>query len=414
MIDVLQTRRRNYPRVTPAPPTQPPTQIEPPPTIKPEPPTRPPTTTTIKPDEEETKPTTATTTATTTTVATKKDEDEPETVSIMETKRQRLDAQEDESYGSNLAVAKLAQPLFGIHYYKTDITVTRKQHLTLAQYKPADTGITQYYVTCIPYQIFEFWTVNKGGDNFRDPLANLVKVYDYIHYNSGSIRFSHFVPLQQSLSSTTQQDTPALNTTPYAYIAKDSLGNLDGITSPTAIDITTMVNQQIKLPSNTYWSKDSDEGLLGLADVKTFHQGETVHYNFKFDNQMNCLKQKTPRWDNTFGHYFPLASGKPLKTGIAMSVQVNADESINQFKIPEYDLPFLFIFLPYIEQVNNTETIARLYAHVLMETELNFTLWTVPDGAKHLTGNMHNKNQLEPVLHKWTNKTLTQQAYQFN
>ncbi|OON15497.1 hypothetical protein X801_08700, partial [Opisthorchis viverrini] len=207
----------------------------------------------------------------------------------------------------------------------------------------------------------------------------------------------HFVPLQQSLSSTTQQDTPALNTTPYAYIAKDSLGILDTVTSPTAIDKNTMVNQQLKLPSNAYWSIDSDEGLLGLADVKTFHQGETVHYNFKFDNQMNCLKQKTPRWDTTNGHYFPIAQGKPISTGIAMNIQLNENQAGNQFKIPEYDLPFLFLFLPYIEQVNNTETIARLYAQVLMETKSTFTLWTVPDGAKHLTGNMHNKNQLEPV-----------------
>ncbi|OON13892.1 hypothetical protein X801_10325, partial [Opisthorchis viverrini] len=226
------------------------------------PPTTPPKTT-IKPEEHETKPTTTTTTVSGQTYTT--DEHKlttttktPEEVSIMEPKRQRLDTkQEEESYGSNIAVAKPAQSLFGIHYYKTDITVVRKQHLTLAQYKPADTGITQYYVTCIP-----------------DPFVNLVKVYDYIHYNAGTIWFSHFVPLQQSLSSTTQQDTPALNTTPYAYIAKDSLGILDSITAPTAIDVNV-------------WSKTSDEGLMGLANVKTFHQGETLHYNFRFDNQMN-------------------------------------------------------------------------------------------------------------------------------
>ncbi|KAG5442284.1 hypothetical protein CSKR_200210 [Clonorchis sinensis] len=122
----------------------------------------------------------------------------------------------------------------------------------------------------LPYQLFEFWTLNKDGNNFRDPLANLVPVYDYIHYNHASIRLSHFVPLQQSLSSTTQQDTPALNTTPYAYVAKDSLGILDSVTSPTAIDKNVFVNQQLKLPSNTYWAKESDEGLIGLANVKNF------------------------------------------------------------------------------------------------------------------------------------------------
>ncbi|OON15541.1 hypothetical protein X801_08654, partial [Opisthorchis viverrini] len=162
MEDFLETRAKSYPRTTPIPPTEEPPQIERPPTIKPEPPSKPPTTTSIKPEEHETKPTTTTTTTTghttITTAELEKTTLTPEEVTIMETKRQRLDTQEDESYGSNLAVAKHAQSLFGIHYYKTDVTVTRKQHLTLAQYKPADTEITQYYVTCIPYQIFEFWT----------------------------------------------------------------------------------------------------------------------------------------------------------------------------------------------------------------------------------------------------------------
>lgn len=381
----------------------------------PEPPTRPPTTTTIKPEEQETKPTTITTP----TEEAPQPEVIQETLRIsaehkMDAKRQKIDTQEDESYGSNLAVAKHAQSLFGIHYYKTDITVVRKQHLTLAQYKPGETGITQYYVTCLPYQLFEFWTLNKDGNNFRDPLANLVPVYDYIHYNHASIRLSHFVPLQQSLSSTTQQDTPALNTTPYAYVAKDSLGILDSVTAPTAIDKTVLINQQLKLPSNTYWAKESDEGLLGLANVKTFHQGETLHYNFAFDNQMNCLKQKVPRYDANSATYLPIAFGDPVDSGIMWKVKTNDTVTGYQYKIPEKDLPFLFIFLPYIEQVNSSETIARLYAHVLMETQLNFTLWTVPDGAKHLTTNMHTKNQLNQLKHLYTNKSLWHQAYQFN
>ncbi|GAA32750.2 non-capsid protein NS-1 [Clonorchis sinensis] len=148
-INFLETRRRQYRRPDPI--------VELPETTEnsaSETPTRP-STSTIKPEEQETKPTTTTGHTSTTeehklTTTTKT----PEEVSIMETKRQRLDTkQEDESYGSNLAVAKHAESLFGIHYYKTDITVTRKQHLTLAQYKPAGTGITQYYITCLPYQI---------------------------------------------------------------------------------------------------------------------------------------------------------------------------------------------------------------------------------------------------------------------
>ncbi|KER31826.1 hypothetical protein T265_02052 [Opisthorchis viverrini] len=121
---------------------------------------------------------------------------------------------------------------------------------------------------------------------------------------------------------------------------------------------------------------------------------------------MNCLKQKISLFNDKQANYLPAARRKPLKYGIQMSVTLNDTTNGLQPKIPEKDLPFLFIFLPYIEQVNSSETITRLYAHVHMETELNFTLWTVPDGAKHLTTHTHLKNQLTPTTHLYTNKTL--------
>ncbi|VDP30542.1 unnamed protein product [Echinostoma caproni] len=310
--------------------------------------------------------------------------------------------------------------LFKIHYYKFDITLTRKQHLTIAQYKPADTAITQFYITCIPYQFFEFWAINNDGTAYRDPYDSIQNSFDYCHYDSGHIRFSHFVPLQHSLTGTTQQDVPALNTTPYAYFSQDNLGILTKITSPNAIDMSTMQNQAVKIPSNTYWTKTTDEGLLALDETKTFQGGQTIQYNFKFNTPpWPKLKQTIPRYDANTLVYLPLAqttdapNGK-FSGGWQYSFTESASTSGSVAYIPERDLPFLFIYIPWIEQVNEKETIARLYAHILMETQFNMTLWSVPDGAAKLNPNCHRKNQMTYTTHAVTSKDMYHQAYQFH
>ncbi|VDP17840.1 unnamed protein product [Echinostoma caproni] len=152
-------------------------------------------------------------------------------------KRPAMDAdvEFDEDGGgrsSNAGALQHANDLFKIHYYKFEVTLTRKQHLTVAQYKPADTGITQFYVTCIPYQFFEFRAVNDDGIPFRDPYGSIQNAFDYCHFDTGHIRPSYFVPPQHSLTGTTQQDVPALNTTPYAYLSQDNLGILRKLQQP--------------------------------------------------------------------------------------------------------------------------------------------------------------------------------------
>ncbi|KAA3680354.1 uncharacterized protein DEA37_0004126 [Paragonimus westermani] len=186
----------------------------------------------------------------------------------MDAKKPRMaGAGEDEGYSSGLAVAKHAHRLFGIHYYKTHVTITRKQHLTIAQYKPGESTISQFYITCLPYQLFEFWTINENGNGYREPAASIFTGFRYCAYDNASIRLSHFVPLQNTLQGSTQTDTPALNTTPYAYIARDTLGILDRVQATTPITATTLQAQQVKLKSNDYWQTENEEGLLGLSEI---------------------------------------------------------------------------------------------------------------------------------------------------
>ncbi|VDP93849.1 unnamed protein product [Echinostoma caproni] len=191
-------------------------------------------------------------------------------------------ADENHPPTANASALMHAHKLFCIHYYKLEVNFTRKQHVTVAQYKPGVSALTQFYVTCFPYQLFESWAINHTGTNHREPYSGLAGSFDYCQYNHGNIRFSHFVPLQNSLQGTTQQDVPALNTTLYAYFSQDNLGILSKVTALSAIDVTTMINQQRRLPSSAYWTNSSDEGLLALDETKPFHQNETLEYNFKF------------------------------------------------------------------------------------------------------------------------------------
>lgn len=319
---------------------------------------------------------------------------------------------EESSGGATGAAIQHAHRLFGIHYYKCDFTITRKQHITLAQYKPGESGITQYYVTCLPLQLFDFWVEADDGGRWRDPFHNICKAWDYIAYNDAHIRLSHFIPLQNSLQGSAQQDQPAFNTAPYCYIAQDNMGMIQHVESPTAITHQTMVEQQLKIPSNAFWIRDNDAGLLGLDDVKTLHQNETLYLNFKFDNQCNRFKRKRPMWQADHLHYLPMTvcddDGHPI-SGHVYTYNIGA---VAQHTVTNVDVPYTFLFLPYIEKVSAAENATRLYAHMLMETKINVTLWSIPDGAEQLGFNKQ-KGTLDSTTTPITNKILHAQAFQF-
>ncbi|KAA3679443.1 uncharacterized protein DEA37_0001196 [Paragonimus westermani] len=407
--DFLETRAKSYPRTTPAPPINRPepsreTTISSDTTTSTPRPTRP-------PDEHRPQPEAPRH------VELPGKREEIDIKTEMDAKKPRMaGAGEDEGYSSGLAVAKHAHRLFGIHYYKTHVTITRKQHLTIAQYKPGESTISQFYITCLPYQLFEFWTINENGNGYREPAASIFNGFRYCAYDSASIRLSHFVPLQNTLQGSTQTDTPALNTTPYAYIARDTLGILDRIQATTPITVTTLQAQQVKLKSNDYWQTENEEGLLGLSEVQTFHQGQTCEFNLRFQNQFNCMKQQTPIYSATQARYLPMSmdTGDNSVVG-GLQMAVKKDSTVTPMVVvPETNYPFIFIFLPYIEKVNDQETIARLYAHILMETSMELTLWSIPDGAQHLNDHIAAKNQLDYISHLYTSNLLYHQAYQFN
>lgn len=318
----------------------------------------------------------------------------------------------EEHGGATAAAITHAHRLFGVHYYKCDFTITRKQHITLAQYKPGESGTSQYYVTCLPIQLFDFWVEKDDGTRWRDPFNSISQSWDYIAYNDAHIRLSHFIPLQNSLQGTAQQDQPAFNTAPYAYIAQDNLGMINKITAADAITHQTMVKQQIKLPSNTWWTNEDDEGLLGLDEVKTLHQNEHLYLNFKFDNQGNRFKRVRPIYDQANLYHLPqticgdtgdVISGHTYNYGVS---------NVTQHTVTNVDLPFTFLFLPYIEKVSQAENATRLYAHILMETKINVTLWSIPDGSEQL-GIVKNKGTLQTYKQPITNTILRAQAFQF-
>ncbi|VDP74476.1 unnamed protein product [Echinostoma caproni] len=108
-------------------------------------------------------------------------------------KRQRLDSgnADDDPEENTTAGGSITKAfdLFKIHYYKTQVDVVRKQHITVAQYKPADTDTDKFYVTCLPYQFIEFWLCNQTGTEFREPYSVMAKSYDY--YDIISIQASN-------------------------------------------------------------------------------------------------------------------------------------------------------------------------------------------------------------------------------
>lgn len=338
----------------------------------------------------------------------------------MAAKRPKIEApgDEEEGHGSAGAAITTAHRLFRIHYYKSDYTIVRKQHLTIGQYKPGEATITQYYVTCLPIQLVEFWTENINGTRHRDPFNTIMGGFDYIAYNHAHVRLSHFVPLQNALQGSAQTDIPAFNTAPYAYVAQDNLGIIPKITATENITHATMVSQEIKLPSNAFWTNDNDEGLLGLDDVKTLGQNEFYDINLAFDNQFNRLKQRKPIWNANTLHYLPQAIVNPstsvMATGLTYNYEsmVTADDKSIIHAIPKRDIPFTFIFLPHIEKVSAGENATRLYAHLLMETSLNVTLWSIPDGSENLNFNKA-KNLLNSITIGVDQKNLYSQAFQF-
>lgn len=325
---------------------------------------------------------------------------------------------EPEDKGAAGAAITTAHRLFGIHYYKCDFTIVRKQHLTIAQCKPGESTINQYYITCLPVQLLEFWIENTQGSRFRDPFNTISGGFDYASYNNAHVRLSHFVPLQNALQGTTQTDIPAFNTAPYAYVAQDNLGIIKRIRATEHIDHSTMVQQAIKLPSSTWWTNENDEGLLALDDVKTLGQNETLYLNFKFDNQFNRLKQRRPTWAADTLHYLPQAltdgSSNLMIAGMTYNYQSQADPQQKSIihAIPKRDIPFTFIFLPHIEKVSTGENATRLYAHLLMETSINITLWSIPDGSEQLDMNKE-KNMLNQITIGTNQNDLFAQSFLF-
>ncbi|CAI2737806.1 unnamed protein product [Dicrocoelium dendriticum] len=170
-------------------------------------------------------------------------------------------------------------------YNTTTITITRKQHITVNQYKPADTSDT-FAITCLPLSTFEFWAL-QSDQQFAEPFDTLRTAFPLCSFNTATLRLSHYIPLQKSLQGSNAVDVTSFNSSPYMYIAEDDTGLLN--TVPTPVTEQALLDQNCKVPSNTYWQFSSDQGLLACNNVHTLSANEVFFKRYDFDNNGKFL-----------------------------------------------------------------------------------------------------------------------------
>ncbi|CAI2737972.1 unnamed protein product [Dicrocoelium dendriticum] len=261
-------------------------------------------------------------------------------------------------------------------YNTTTITITRKQHLTISQYKPADTTLT-YSIICLPISICEFWTL-QCEQKYAERFATLRAAFPLCSFNHATLRLSHYIPPQKSLQGTTATDVTAFNSAPYMYTAQDHTGLLN--TVPTDVTEAAHLNQDYKVSSNTYWQFTYDQGLLACNDVHTLSANEVYFKRFDFDHHP-CFLTRTPLpvprgYRYMPDKYYANTSRYPFlpfwkQQSLNQSVPATHPTTIStawSFGTYNHTLNPILLFLPYIEPVSTSEDILRMMGHELLET----------------------------------------------
>ncbi|CAH8523806.1 unnamed protein product [Dicrocoelium dendriticum] len=213
-------------------------------------------------------------------------------------------------------------------YNTTTITITRKQHLTIKQYKPADTTLT-YSIICLPISIFEFWAL-QSEQQYAEPFATLRAAFPLCSFNHATLRLSHYIPLQKSLQGTTATDVTAFNSAPYMYTAQDHTGLLN--TVPTDVTEAAHLNQGYKVNFNTYCQFTYDQGLLACNDVHTLSANEIYFKRFDFDHHPRFLTRTplpVPRGYRYMpDDYYANTSPYPFLSFYVESILLNSDNLV--------------------------------------------------------------------------------------
>ncbi|CAH8618899.1 unnamed protein product [Schistosoma rodhaini] len=271
------------------------------------------------------------------------------------------------------------------NYWHCNVTVRRRQHLTIQGYKPGDDSAT-YAITCLPTQILDFY-LHKQADNWGAEI-NIFKSWPYVRFHTASITLSHFIPLQQSLQGSAQVDVTSFNIAPYMYIAEDNRGVIHTLPTP-PITHSTFYKQQVQISSDTFWRdgppNNQDEGLLACNKVQTLSANEkyTRTYNLQNHPYLPYLAPEFSTGTYTYlpGTYFPNQGFRSIfgRQQVTSGVVNVLGDTLHHGKIPP-----LFIFMPYIEPVSASESAPRLLGHVLLETAITMTYYTFADGTSQL------------------------------
>ncbi|CAI2737803.1 unnamed protein product [Dicrocoelium dendriticum] len=302
-------------------------------------------------------------------------------------------------------------------YNTTTITITRKQHITVNQYKPADTSDT-FAITCLPLSTFEFWAL-QSDQQFAEPFDTLRTAFPLCSFNHATLRLSHYIPLQKSLQGSNAVDVTSFNSSPYMYIAEDDTGLLN--TVPTPVTEQALLDQNCKVPSNTYWQFSSDQGLLACNNVHTLSANEVFFKRYDFDNNGKFLvatPAPTPRgFAYMPGDYFQNVAPynyspfwKKLYSSYAVpTTPITVVPDQIAFNPYAHTMQPIFLFPPYIEPVSASEDIVRMMGHVLLETQLTLTLIAPPDGWRNIASNLTtwtNANSCKLDTGTYTDTTL--------
>lgn len=261
-------------------------------------------------------------------------------------------------------------------FYKCPVKISRKQHLTITQYKPGE-STDRYSPTVLPISVFDFW-VQENSQYWNRPFHYMSSVFPYCNFISAHIRLSNFIPMQRSLQATTTVDVTSFNISPYLYISEDTDGYISRVPTVEDISINTWISQSAKSPATYYFSTENDPGLLMTNHTKTLSAGEIYTKHYRFEKHPRFFIQ-TPKMD-TNGYYLMPGDYSTESTYLPQWNKPTTATYSNAYGIYQPTLPPLFLYMPYIESATNGEDVVRMMGHVLLETELILELYSDRDG----------------------------------
>lgn len=316
------------------------------------------------------------------------------------TEQMEADTSRDSEQIENDDSIGMVKTLMPRTYHKINITIRRRNMLTINGYKVNDGG-DSYAVSLLPTNFLDWW-VQKTTGKWEDPLGKLseLDLFPYMRFNSAEFKISHFIPLQSSLTGTAQVDTTTFNIAPYLFIAEEDMGIINTL-QPLNLSESSMLAQDIKIPSNSFWKNQNDEGLLACNRIHTMGAGQTFIKKYDFPVNSHYFF-RTPQYKTDTLTYMPYS--QEIDTGsvnpIILKGTYGSLSETGTFNP-------IFLFLPYIEPISVGENVPRLMCSVLLESSISLTLFSQPDSFTQFPINREVAAKINSIPLKTTNyKTI--------